>query len=172
MLPLVSKLFQICLFRAKPQDLPASRDSLVYTVAGAGLVFVLRNHLLSGEGNIFAIAFVQIVLLGLAFKIILALFSKPERWLQSATALFGCSAVIVALVIPFLISAGADVFTGSTFNLVKIAILATSVWYFAVIVFILRETLEVRVMLAFVVAVVLEIALATALLQIFGDRIL
>jgi hypothetical protein len=172
MLSLVSKLFQICLFRAKPQDLPTSRDLLVYSAAGAGLVFVLRNHLLSGHGNIFAIAFVQIVLLGLALKVILALFSKSDRWLQSATALFGCSAVIVAIVIPFLASAGAGVLTDSTFNMAKIAVLATSVWYFAVIVYILRETLEVRVMVAFVIAVVLEIALATALLQIFGDRIL
>ena len=172
MLRLVSVLFQICLFRAKPQDLPASRDLLFYTVAGAALVFVLRNNLLSGAGNIFAIAFVQLTLLGIGLKLLLTVFSKSERWLQSATALFGCSAVIVAIVIPFLVSSGSDGLTDSTLNFVKIIVLVTSIWYFAVIVFILKETLEIRLMLAIILAVLLEIALATVLLQIFGDRIL
>ena len=172
MLRLLSVLFQICLFRAKPQDLPASRDFLIYSIAGAALVFVLRNNLLSGGGSIFAIAFVQLTLLGIALKLLLAVFSKSERWLQSATALFGSSAVIVAIVIPFLVGNGSDGLTDSTLNFVKIVVLVTSIWYFAVIVFILKETLEIRLMLAIILAVLLEIALATVLLQIFGDRIL
>ena len=46
-------------------------------------------------------------------------------------------------------------------------ILITSLWYFAIIIFILKETLEVRLGVAFLIALVLELSVAYTLLLIF-----
>ena len=168
----VLSLFQVCLFRRKPQDLPASGTLLTYAASAAFIVFFLRNTLLSGSGNSFPIALVQVVLLGISLKALLILFSKRERWLQSATALFGCSALLVAAVIPFLISAGSGDFANEGLSAAKLIVMFASVWYFAIIIFIIRETLEVSLILGFVIALVLELLLASVILKMFGDSLL
>ena len=168
----VFSLLQVCLFRKKPQDLPASKTLLIYVASAAFIIFFFRNTLLSGSGNSFPIALVQVILLGISLKALLILFSKHERWLQSATALFGCSALLVAVVIPFLIAAGSGDFATDGLSAAKLVVMFASIWYFAIIIFILRETLEVSLILGFVLALVLELLLASAILKIFGDSLL
>ena len=168
----VLSLLQVCLFRKKPQDLPASKTLLIYAASSAFIIFFFRNTLLSGGGNSFPIALVQVTLLGISLKALLILFSKHDRWLQSATALFGCSALLVVAVIPFLVAAGSGDFANEGLSAAKLVVMFASIWYFAIIIFILRETLEVSLVLGFVIALVLELLLASVILQMFGDSLL
>ena len=168
----IQTLIQICLFRAKPQDIIASRNLLFQTVFATFGLFVLRNSQLIDDANIALISLVQVVLLGFGLKIFLVLFSKPERWLQSATALYGCSALILVTIMPFILtSGGADLAQGSL-SLAKIVIIVSSFWYFTVIIFIFRETLEISIALAFFISLVLELAFAIILLKMFGGQLL
>lgn len=168
----VYTIIQICLFRARPQDLPASSTLLLISSTAAFIVFLVRNSLLGSNGNAIGIALVQIILLAGFLRILVGLFSKPERWLQSTTALMGCSAVIVGLIIPLLLgNAGTD-FIQEGLSLVKLGVVVTSIWYFAMMVFILRQTLEIRIALGFIIALLMELSMASILFRIFGDHLL
>ncbi len=169
---LITSLFRICLFRSKPQDLPASTQLLWYAVGGAFVAFAVRNSLLSKEHNAALIAFFQIVLLGLCLWVLLAIFSKRERLIQSATAFFGCSALIVFVLLPFLIGWNEAELVSENRSISKTMVISASLWYFAVIVFILKETLETSIFFSFIVALVLELSLAMLLNQIFGNTLL
>jgi hypothetical protein len=168
----ITSLFHICLFRSKPQDLPASKGSLKLAVIGASIVFIVRNSLLTGVGNSVFVAIVQIVLLGAILWLLLRLFHKSDRWLQSATAFYGCSAIVVAVVIPFLLTSDSNTFTQDGLSLAKMAVFISSIWYFSILVFIIKETLETNVVLAFIITLVLELTLASILLKIFGNGLL
>ena len=144
----IQNLVWISLFRASPKDMPVSANLLLYTAGAAFAVFLVRNSLLNDGGNSAGIALVQVILLALFLRILVGLFSKPERWMQSATALLGCSAVIVGLIIPVLAVLG-DGFATEGVTLVKMAVIVTSVWYFAMMVFVIRETLEVSLAIGF-----------------------
>ena len=117
---LTLSLFHICLFKNSPQDLPASGAALRFTLFATLFIFVIRNWLLTGGDNAFSIAAAQIFLLGASLWLLLKLFSKAERWTQSAIALFGCSAIIVTFVILFLLTAGKSPnLTSESLSLVK-----------------------------------------------------
>ena len=172
MTPYIYTLFRICLFKAKPQDLPSSLALLINSIVAATLIFIMRNALLASEFSMISMAFMQILLLGALLYLLLKLFSKSERWLQSATALYGCSAIIVVTVVPFISLEGGAPLISESFNLVKLVVLFSSAWYFSVTVYILKETLEVRMFLAIVIAIVMEIVLAIILIALFGNRLL
>ncbi|WP_423906998.1 hypothetical protein [Candidatus Spongiihabitans sp.] len=164
-------LIQICLFKAKPQDLEASVNLLILAIAATlGLFMVRNNHLI--KDNILFISLVQAGLPGLGLKLLLVLFSKPERWLQSATALYGCSALLLLIIIPFIMMSDGSELSQGNLSLTKIPIIASSLWYFTVIIFIFRETLEISRVLAFFITLVLELSFATILLKLFGDQLL
>ncbi|WP_424946257.1 hypothetical protein [Candidatus Spongiihabitans sp.] len=167
----VRTLIQICLFKAKPQDLGASVNLLIVAIAATLGLFIARNARLL-EDDVLLISLVQAALPGLGLKLLLTLFSKSERWLQSATALYGCSALLLLIIIPFILMSDGGALSQGNFSLTQIPIIASSLWYFMVIIFIFRETLEISRVLAFFIALVLELSFATILLKLFGDQLL
>ncbi len=180
MLPTVRTLIRICLFKAKPQDLPASTNLLVSAVIATLILFIMRNKQLvdnaDTDAGIIGISIVQVLLLGLGLKILLALFSRSERWLQSATALFGCSALFLAAALPIIMLSAAGGLASDSgifdYRLTGLVIVAASIWHFVIFVFIFRETLEISGVLAFVIAFVLELSFATILISLFGEQLL
>jgi len=82
---------QIALLRRGPQDLPASRLLLVLTVAGYLAVnFVVSRR----EGLIVDTLFTL-----LWYLLLLRLTGRPERTLQTTTAVFGFQAVLTPLLV-------------------------------------------------------------------------
>ena len=130
-------------------------------------MFSVRNAQIIDTRNILAFSFAQAALLGAGLWILLALFSKRERWVQSATALFGSASLVLLVVLPFLM-ASPDIDMESV-TLTTLVIVISSFWYFAVIVFIIRESLEVSVSMALVVSLVLELSFTIILLKLFGN---
>lgn len=182
MLPLMPSfillLVRLCLFQAKPQDLPAQRSVFVTLAVVAGLMLAVRNNLLLTDGTAIGIAVAQVILLGLGLKILVIIFAKSERWLQAATALYGSTALVTGLVILLLLGSGEARFADSVSNPVAdsaplfFTIITISLWYFAIIVFILRETLNLSIFVAGVLTVLLELVVAAVMLQLFGSQIL
>lgn len=99
----------IVLWRRGPQDLPAS--ALLLGVAVAAYVAVSAVQLaLLGEpaATWFLFMVVDPLLLGGWVWLVLRLFSKPERFLQTASAVFGAGAVLgLALYLPLQLIASA-----------------------------------------------------------------
>ncbi len=167
MIQTIQTLIHICLFRARPQDLPASGRLLFFAVIAAFVLSVIRISPLSEGAAPILISLTQLGLLAVGLKILLALFSRRERWLQSATGVFGCSALLMLAAAPILMITESPVS-----GIASLILVAMNVWSFAVIIFILRETLEVRLLLAFLIAFAMEVISAIAMLQMFGGQII
>jgi hypothetical protein len=96
----VVRLFvQIALLRRGPQDLPASMLLLVMTVVGYSVVNVVVSSLLP-PGNAWSTQLLLDVLFTLAWYIaVLRLLGRPERTVQTITAVFGLQTVVSPLLI-------------------------------------------------------------------------
>ena len=168
----IRTLIQICLFKAKPQDLDTAANLLVMAVVATLGLFMVRNNYLMLNTNVVMISVVQVGLLGLGLRILLALFSKSSRWLQSGTALYGCCALILlATMLCIMLFTVSGSLLG-TLLLVQMVIIASGLWYFAILVFIIRETLEISTVLAFFMALAVELFFAIILLILFGEQML
>jgi hypothetical protein len=91
----VVRLFvQIALLRRGPQDLPASIFLLVVTVIGYLLVVVVVSSLLP-PANAWSLPLLVYAVFTLAWYIgMLRLVGRPERAVQTVTAVFGLQAVV------------------------------------------------------------------------------
>jgi hypothetical protein len=91
----VIRLFvQIALLRRGPQDLPVSTFLLVVTVIGYSVVVVVISSLLP-PANAWSMPLLVYILFTLAWYIgMLRLVGRPERTVQTVTAVFGVQAVV------------------------------------------------------------------------------
>src|SRR5580700_7261269 len=95
---LVRLFVQIALMRKGPQDLPASATLLAGTAAG----FFIINCLVSAAlppipGHWFGQLVVEVVFVFVWYALLLRLLNRPERFLQTTTAVFGYQAVLAPL---------------------------------------------------------------------------
>ena len=105
--PFVYLIRDICLLRRGPQDLPYS-GALLFAVAAAWLVLqlgvaVARAAPLDG---VFAGAVLELMFTLGALNVILALRGLRNRFVQTATALLGCTLVFILLNVPILLLIG------------------------------------------------------------------
>jgi len=169
----LSILVNICRFSASPKDLPAAFSVLAKTIVITLVLFIVRNSYLIGSDKALIISVTQILLIGFGLIILLILFNKTERWLQSATALYGCSALVQVIILPaLLMSSPEDISSHSqVLHFPKVVIVIASIWYFAIIVSILKETLEIKTVLAIVIAIVMELSFTVILLNVFSGSL-
>ncbi len=85
---------QIALLRRGPQDLPASRLLLLLTVCGYAAVDGLVSALLPPTGGRAAQLAIDVAFTLAWYTALLHLAGRPERFLQTATAVFGLQAVL------------------------------------------------------------------------------
>ncbi len=166
--PKIALFLNMCLFRVKPEDLPVSKNLLIHCIAATTVVFMIRNIMLTDSSGAVVYALIQSTMLGVSLYLFLKMYKKTERWLQSASALYGCSAFMVAIALPILAFAGPDVIFDPTFDLTKILVVVTSLWYFIVTIFILRETLEISNFGGFGMAILLEVMIGLSMAGITG----
>lgn len=95
MLSLVRLFTDIALLRRGPEELPASAFLLVGTMGANFLVNFLVSTLLPPIAGPWHLHLVVDVVFTLAWYVaLMRLFSKPERFLQTTTAVFGYQAVL------------------------------------------------------------------------------
>ncbi len=160
---MITLFMNMCLFRVKPEDVPISNNLLMHCIAAATVAFFIRNIMLTGISVAVMYALIQSTMLGASLYLFLKFYKKTERWLQSASALYGCSAIMVAVALPILAFAGPDVVFATTLDATKILIVITSFWYFIVTIFILKETLEIGKFAGFGLAILLEVMIGIAM---------
>lgn len=159
----VIRLFvQIALLRRGPQDLPASVFLLVITVIGYALVIIVICSLLS-PASAWSLPLLVYVLFTLAwYGGMLRLLGRPERTVQTVTAVFGLQAVVSP---PMIVSQwlmrrfGQD----SDWQLpIAVSVLALGIWLIAALSHVVKAALEWSTA-ASVALVILQIAAAQLL---------
>jgi hypothetical protein len=90
---------QIALLRRGPQDLPVSRLLLILTVCGYAAVNALVNGLLPPSSGWPAQLAIDVLFTLAWYAALLQLTGRSERFLQTATAVFGFQSVLSPLLI-------------------------------------------------------------------------
>ena len=90
---------QIALLRRGPQDLPASGLLLVLTVGAYLVVNFLVSSLLPPDGRWREMLVVATLFTLLWYVLLLRLVGRPERTLQTTTAVFGFQTVLAPLLV-------------------------------------------------------------------------
>jgi len=96
---LIRLFSQIALLRRGPQDLPASLLLLALTVAGYLVVNFLCASVLPPDGRWRQWLLVDTLFMLLWYVALLRLLGRPERILQTTTAVFGFQAVLSPLLV-------------------------------------------------------------------------
>ena len=142
MLRLIQSLFEVCLLRRAPQDLPASSAFLVMTFLASlltGTMLASSTGLSPGLGRAQSLADAAFMLVLL--YVALYLLDRLPRFRQSATALLGSSALLglIAAVPLALLPEGAE---GRESGGAALLFLALIAWSILVTGHILRHTFE------------------------------
>lgn len=129
-------------FRKGPEDLPVSRALLaVCVIAGIAAQTLLAGSMLPAEfeGSPLGIMVVRAAVVLVALSVMLLLVQRPERFLQTATAVFGCQLLLLPLAaatgwMQIQAESHADWKLAS-----QVVVLAVQVWGLAVLARILRS---------------------------------
>ncbi len=140
---LIRLFLQIALLRRGPQDVPASPLLLALVLAGYFAIhFIVGSLLPPFRGPWVAHLCVDIVFMFAWYAVLMRLVNRPERFLQTATAVYGYQAVLA----PLLVSSiwltqrfNQDDFWKLPFGLVSIAIV---IWVIAANSHIVKAALE------------------------------
>lgn len=152
MTALLTLFFNLCLLRAKPQDLPASGLLPGAALAAyflAGLMIALTQQ---SAGPAVLAALADSAVLALLTHTVLLLRKRPERLPQTLSALAGAGAVIQLIAWPLLTSPA--------------LLAALLIWSLAINAHILRHALEVRLGLAIFASVGFLLVSATVSLAL------
>lgn len=163
-------LIRICLLAAKPQDLPASREFLVGCIAAAFTVQFVGYNMLTEDGNPFLLAAINTALMGVTWVILLQFSRHMDRWHQSASAIYGCMAIINLVSLP-VIAWSIDLTgmeDGGLSDSARLIVIGLWAWEIAVSARIIRETLEIRMPLAVAIGIALSFALQIVMVFLFG----
>lgn len=177
MLALMKVFVDIVFWRKGPQDLPASTLLLALSVAavlGLNLAIVgVREAFLPPDPKapesqvLYALIEPGLVLVWL--WLLLALFRKPARFRQSATALMGIGLVLSPVLlgsnlVAVRIGQDSRVASSLAFGIMVVV----SVWYLLAVAHILRSTLEMRLFPAIVLTLVFMMAVWFVQVGLFG----
>ncbi len=159
-------LVRFVLFRAGPADAPAE-PRFLWAAASAA---VLTNFLLD-KGHVdlhtrFLFALMQVVLLGLLLHMLLTFRGHAARWGQTATSLFGASALINVLSAPWFVVRTAPNTTHPP-TVAVIMVVVVTVWFIALMARTLHLSLEIRPAFAFLVTVLCLMMSGVILLSLF-----
>ncbi|NIN35213.1 MAG: hypothetical protein GWO08_12845 [Gammaproteobacteria bacterium] len=151
---LFKNYFEICLLRKNPQDLPRSTEllavSLALYIAISTLVIVYTAPLATAMAS----SVIEILLVSLITWVILRLHKKPERLMQTLTAIVGTGCIISLFAIP-LIYSGMLWQTGEVLQSVAALLyLALVIWNIMVLGHILRHALATTLGFGIVFAII------------------
>ena len=155
--PFVFLIRDICLLRRGPQDLPYS-VSLLAAVAAASIVLqlgiaVVRAAPLNG---VLAGALLELMFTLGALNIILTLRGLRNRFVQSATALLGCTLAFILLNVPVLLLIGEPPTTVEQLSSLQVMLVLVSlplvVWKVLVDAHIFRHSFNVPFLSGIVIA--------------------
>ncbi len=156
--------FEICLFRQRPQDLPASRELFWLVLSLYALLSAVLSYSVQTLSTAVLSGLIEAAMLLIITWLFLFLRSVPARYLQTTTALAGTGVLFSTLAFPLfywrVYAAGTPVILALNSMLVIFLIL----WNIAVMAYILRNALSSSYLLG-VLSALAYIAIITFSLQ-------
>jgi hypothetical protein len=142
---LIQPFINLLMFRAGPQDMPASNNALKISMLTCFLTDILGAAGMLGLKLALVLSAGQIALYAGFIFLLLKINQKTERWLQTLTALFGALALINLASYPFIhnLNLFADGKLALTPGILIVAVL--QLWFFAVMARVLRDAIEIRI---------------------------
>ncbi|MCF7985480.1 MAG: hypothetical protein K9L70_13840 [Thiohalocapsa sp.] len=139
-LSILQFFLDLCMLRRNPQDLPAS-NALFGLVLAAGLIGGLLLAVAAGASPLVGLGqtALDFLLMFAALHLALKLMSKPERFLQTATALVGADTLIGLVALTPISFVGPSPQESPELLLVGLVFLALVVWSVVVTGHILRH---------------------------------
>ena len=164
---LVNHFIDLCLLRAKPQDLPASQalfmlTFLINAVVGLMLIGDARSHPLLALLESVTEAIMMLVLL----RFFLQLRQLQARFLQTAAALMGSGLMLGLVALPLLVLAGRGGPEGDP-GLAGMMLLMLVMWSMVVLGHILRHAFEIPLFLAVGLGVLYTLFSYTVMTNLF-----
>ncbi len=139
---------KMCLFQSSPSNLPFNPKTIVLTV----LAYILVGYtLLASERSLLSITaqiFVEVSILYAISYLVLKLVKKPERLIQTLSALIGVNLIVSLVSIPvfYLVSPPTpDQLAGSMALQINVILL---VWNLAIISLIFKRAFQINTLLA------------------------
>lgn len=167
----IRTLARICLFTANPQDLPASRQLLVGCIAATLVVLFIGYRILIPGASPVALAALHTFLLGLSWIVLLQATGKMARWYQSASAVFGCAAIINLVSLPIISSGIAQgaLQNDSRPSAMSFIMIGLWIWEVAVSARIIRASIEIRPGSAVGISLLMSFAIQFAMVSLFSQ---
>ncbi|MGR9044525.1 MAG: hypothetical protein ACU83N_04460 [Gammaproteobacteria bacterium] len=138
MFELIKLLFDICLLNKGPQDIPPSSWLLNGLILAYALIGFLVLYIGTPWYDAALQVLVEIALVILFTKVLLGLTRKPERYLQTASALFGTDVLISFFALPAMTSMTTGKMTLLTFSVM----LGLMIWHWLVTGHIIRHAIS------------------------------
>ena len=153
----------------RPQDLPAGRQFLIGCVAASFITLFFGYRLLFPIVNPLLFAIAHTLLIGVSWIALLAYCKKLERWLQSASAVFGCGAITNLVSLPIYSQALESGIAGTADapGPGVLLLLLPRIWELAISALIIRESIEISTGRSIGLAVIMSFAIEICLSMMF-----
>ncbi len=150
---LFTSFMEICLFRLGPQDLPASNIFLAIVLVISILLALLLNLInLSFQHAVLA-SIINMAVVIIITQLILRLYNKPMRLVQTLTAQFGTGLIISVVAAPVLIMLVYAEEHDVDMTAAVVLWLGLFIWEMAVTAHILRHALSTTFLQGFLMAI-------------------
>lgn len=161
-------LLDLCLFQAKPQDLPAS-STLVVATTVAAIVTNILTHRADGQiPMVIAMSTAQVVVFGFAIWMVLRWKQKVERFRQTVTAIFGTSALLQLVAWP-VVGWLHQVKESPDASMPMTLLFALSIWVLAIAVYVMKQALELGTGVSFLITVGCQVFTLIVVFMVFGQ---
>ncbi len=148
---------KICLFKIKPQDIPVSSSLLAMTIVTYAIVTMFLLLVRETVAQAIMMTLLEVSILFGFIYILLRLVKKPERSLQTLSALYGTGTILSLIVLPlyFIISMydQQPVNPNVIFSLLQFLLISLTIWNITVMSYIMRHSFEAGVFTSVMLAI-------------------
>ncbi|WP_174483233.1 hypothetical protein [methanotrophic endosymbiont of Bathymodiolus puteoserpentis (Logatchev)] len=131
-------IFNICLFKKKPQDIPYSQATLRFSLIGYAIIsFMLIQMSVNDLNALLQVAVELIIILGFS-NLALSIAKKRQRFVQTTCALLGTDALISLCAAPVIATLSISPNNG----LALLAIISLIIWHWLITAHIIRHALS------------------------------
>lgn len=166
----ILKLFEICSFRAGPQDLPASAWLLRLVIVGSILVDSIVGVAFGKMQQAIAESLLALSVAAIALYAALHWQGKTARFLQSFTAINGAGLLISILALPLFFAMGRASVTGEPLANYVVVGLFFLVWQVGVFAHIIRHTFDIKLGYALMSIVLFVVVYGQLAGQVFPEQ--
>ena len=131
-------LFNICIFKKGPQDIPQSSVLLRLTIISFGIISYLLKQISADSFSALLQVGVELIIIISFTLLILSISNKFHRFVQTACALLGTDALISLFAMPIIATLSLD----SNNILASFSMLALIIWSWLVTTHIIRHAIN------------------------------